>query len=260
MKAPLFQCRPCFLAALSQRRIQLPACLKRIIKWYVPPCFAQADIRKLLILERKWGHFQGGQERHILQGVVQHRQKGRHGADFRQSEIAFRPVKVHRHTLLLQELCQGWPHPRHLRQQNDHIPVFIEPARPVFLQGLGEQKFHPVHNSLAFRFQSCDGIFTVVGGIQQMNFHLWVVFRHPSRDQFILRQIVQLRDIFPHDLPEYAVCRIQHSISGSEVFLQKNTSFPCMFIIGKSSHTLQKQGRIRQSKSVDALLYIAHHE
>ena len=138
LKTPVFQSCPGVLAALSKRRLLRSALVKRFIERYIPSGFAQANFRKFLILEQKRRHFQCGQERHILQGIIQHRQQRRDGADFRQTEVAFRPVIIHRHSLLLQKFRQCRAYPCNLRQQNDHIPVFIRSARAVFLQGLGE--------------------------------------------------------------------------------------------------------------------------
>ena len=42
--------------------------------------------------------------------------------------------------------------------------------------------------------------------------------------------------------------------------MQEDASFPCVLIIGKGSHPLQKQRWVRQPKAVDALLDVAHHK
>ena len=122
---------------------------------HIPSCSAKPYIRQLLIRKQKRRHFQCGHQGYILQRVIQYRQQGRHATDFRKAEIAFCPVKVDGHTLLLQKLRQRRPDSRHLWQQNDHVPVFIPADCTVFLQALRQQKFDPVYHRLAFRLQVC---------------------------------------------------------------------------------------------------------
>ena len=225
---------------------------------YVPACPAQADVCQVAVRQVEGRLLQDSHQRHVLPGVVQHLQKGRHGSDFRQVEVAFRPVEEHRHALLLQQLRHGGAHPRHLRQEDHHVPVLVGPQGTAVVEAGSKQLLDPADDHLYLR-RDLPG-HAALRLLHQVNVHRRVVLRAAAGDQGFLVGVVQLGNAAVHQLAEDQVRTLQHGGSAAEVLLQENATLGGVGIVGVGQHAVEEQRGLRPAEAVDALLHVAHHE